>query len=378
MSSSPPRTSRDLRIDAFRGLALLVILIDHTEFSVIAPYTYGKFGYSDAAQLFVFLSGYVYGIVYGRALAEHGFWHCLLRSLKRAFELYLALLATFALHLVVIHVAEGHALGAVEPPWLYKNLHVFFEDPGAMWWHLARLAFSPPILNILALYAVFLAAFPILLWIERRWGRWAMLGVSFALYLVPLVEPAVNMPAWPRGGWYFSPLSWQLLFAVAIVLSHSPDVRAKALASRGLAIAAAVLVLVLALVYLAWPVPGLRTTWVVDLLRNLPGDMPHLAGKERLGLLSLAHFLALALLAARLLPKEHPLWATRVAGWFAVAGRNSLLVFCAGSVLSFAGSALFALHPESFLVQAAFYLAAAASLVLLARAAQAAQPRRTP
>ena len=58
---------RDLRVDFFRGLALFMILVDHVVADPISRFTYQKFGFSDAAEIFVFLSGVSCGIVYSRS-----------------------------------------------------------------------------------------------------------------------------------------------------------------------------------------------------------------------------------------------------------------------------------------------------------------------
>jgi hypothetical protein len=57
---------RDLRIDFFRGLALYMIIFDHIPGDPLSRFSYGRFGFSDAAELFVFLSGLSCGIVYSR------------------------------------------------------------------------------------------------------------------------------------------------------------------------------------------------------------------------------------------------------------------------------------------------------------------------
>src|SRR5437764_8192544 len=52
-------------IDFWRGFALLTIFADHMPYSVFAHVTYGNFGLSDAAEVFVFLSGMSAALAYG-------------------------------------------------------------------------------------------------------------------------------------------------------------------------------------------------------------------------------------------------------------------------------------------------------------------------
>lgn len=87
---------RDLRIDFFRGLALMMVLIDHVEsklgVSLLSRFTLKSIGYCDAAEVFVFLSGYLYGTVYSHVYQQHGSFACIKKSLHRGIGLYLATL----------------------------------------------------------------------------------------------------------------------------------------------------------------------------------------------------------------------------------------------------------------------------------------------
>jgi hypothetical protein len=52
-------------IDFWRGFALLTIFIDHAPENIAQQITHGNFGFSDAAELFVFLSGASVALAYG-------------------------------------------------------------------------------------------------------------------------------------------------------------------------------------------------------------------------------------------------------------------------------------------------------------------------
>src|SRR5262245_20303368 len=64
---------RDLRMDLLRGAALLFIHADHFQTNVLASLTPRNFGFSDMAEMFVFLSGCACGKSYGRLLQKRGF-----------------------------------------------------------------------------------------------------------------------------------------------------------------------------------------------------------------------------------------------------------------------------------------------------------------
>src|SRR6266700_4041067 len=53
-----PFGTRDVRLDLFRGLANWAIFLDHIPHEVLSSFTTRNYGFSDAADLFVFISGY--------------------------------------------------------------------------------------------------------------------------------------------------------------------------------------------------------------------------------------------------------------------------------------------------------------------------------
>src|SRR6516164_4322479 len=94
-------SDRDFRIDLFRGLALWWIFLDHVPETFLNHFTPKNFGFSDAAEILVFLSGLASGSVYGSAARQSGLVTASLRVLRRAFEIYLAQIIT-----VVVLLAE--------------------------------------------------------------------------------------------------------------------------------------------------------------------------------------------------------------------------------------------------------------------------------
>src|ERR1700736_4815443 len=80
----PKPGTRDLRLDLFRGLALWLIFLDHIPSYIVNWITIRNYGFSDAAEIFVFISGYTAAFVYGRAMREHGAVVAGARILNRA------------------------------------------------------------------------------------------------------------------------------------------------------------------------------------------------------------------------------------------------------------------------------------------------------
>src|SRR6266850_348146 len=58
-----PEKGRDLRLDLFRGVANWAIYLDHIPDNVVNWITTRNYGFSDAADLFVFISGYTASFV---------------------------------------------------------------------------------------------------------------------------------------------------------------------------------------------------------------------------------------------------------------------------------------------------------------------------
>src|SRR5882724_11833983 len=94
---SLPAVGRELRLDLFRGLALWLIFIDHVSPDLLTWFTIRSYGFSDAAEIFIFISGYTAAFVYGRALVDSGLVIATARILRRVWQIYAAhvLLFTF-------------------------------------------------------------------------------------------------------------------------------------------------------------------------------------------------------------------------------------------------------------------------------------------
>ena len=56
ISATLPEKGRDLRLDLFRGVANWAIFLDHIPDNVVNWITTRNYGFSDAADLFVFIS----------------------------------------------------------------------------------------------------------------------------------------------------------------------------------------------------------------------------------------------------------------------------------------------------------------------------------
>src|SRR5438270_2523 len=95
-------TERELRLDLFRGLALWLIFIDHLPPNVLTWLTIRNYGFSDATEIFIFISGYTAAFVYGRAMIESGVVVATARILRRVWQIYVAHVFLFTIFLAEI------------------------------------------------------------------------------------------------------------------------------------------------------------------------------------------------------------------------------------------------------------------------------------
>jgi hypothetical protein len=207
----PPK-ERDRRLDLFRGIANWAIFLNHIPNNAVNWITTRNYGFSDGADLFVFISGYTAAIVYGRMMRDHGFVIAATRLSKRVWQLYVA-----HVMLLVIYVA---AIGYVALRFQYDNiLHEFnvailVHNPIETLIEGLLLRFKPYNLDVLPLYIVLMALFPFVLWIVLRRPGLTMLG-SAVLYLAAR-QLGWNLVGYTQGGWFFNPFCWQLLFCLIL------------------------------------------------------------------------------------------------------------------------------------------------------------------
>src|ERR1700745_2215593 len=97
----PPK-GRDLRLDLFCGVAIWAIFLDHIPNNVVNWITTRNYGFSDAADLFVFISGYTASFVYARMMMERGFIIGSTRLMKRVWQLYVAHVFLFVIYIASI------------------------------------------------------------------------------------------------------------------------------------------------------------------------------------------------------------------------------------------------------------------------------------
>lgn len=322
-------TDRDLRLDLFRGLALWFIFLGHVPSNIVAWITIRNYGFSDATEIFIFVSGFTAAFVYGRAMRDYGFVVSSARILKRAWQIYVAHIFLFVIYMgQIAYVARGfqNPLYAEE-----MNILEFLQQPDITLVQALLLKFKPVNMDVLPLYIVLMACFPPVLWLLLKRPTLA-LGLSVLLYALTW-EFGWNLPAYPSGYWFFNPLAWQLLFVFGAWCALGGAARLSWLLRSRVTLTIAIAYLVFAfLITLTWHIPRyapLVPKWLAEQI--YPID------KTNLDVLRFAHFLAVAAVTVYFIPRD---WGPLKSRWVQPAilcGQHSLEIFCLGVFLAFAG-----------------------------------------
>ena len=347
---NPVEIPRDFRLDLYRGFALWLIFLAHvpgTIFNRITPWNYG---FSDPAEVFIFVSGYANAYVYGRVMEQRGFVVGGAQIVRRAFEAYVAQIFLF-----VILIGEifwlSHGSHAFDDA---TNIRILHERPDESILAVMQLKFMPVNMNVLPLYVVVLAVSPAVLWLLRKMAALALALAATAYAAANLF--GLNFPSFPHGYWYFNPLAWQFLFVLGAWCGlGAADWVWSLVRSRLVLILAAIYAVSVFVVFLAWN--------SLNLGALVPEWGLYAFGKTNLGVLRLLHFLALAIVADWLIPRDWPPLTWRVLRPLILCGQHSLEVFCLGVTLAFAGQVAAVEAPGSAIIRVVVAVAGIAVMV---------------
>ena len=326
-------STRDPRLDVFRGLCLVMIFINHVPGNVYENLTSRNFGFSDAAEGFVLMSGIAAGLAYSADFRDRSLrlWTGLARVWRRVWTLYLVHITTT---LAALAAASAVALWLNDSEILFENqMKWVWMDPLRTFVGLTLLTHQFGYINILPLYLVLLAASPLLLFLAWRRPRMLMAG-SVLLWLCAGIFH-LSLPNFPsKGGWFFNPLTWQVIFVTGLLTGVAlRDGRRFVPVRRWLQIATGLFLLYAAV---SVQVPAVSkmtgyTLWLAKETFHLPWnltafDKTFVTAPRLLHILALAYFLST-------FPAIRRACAHRLAAPFELLGRQALPVFALGSVL---------------------------------------------
>ncbi|WP_207001696.1 OpgC domain-containing protein [Trinickia mobilis] len=315
------QSSRFIELDFLRGLVLLMIVVDHIGGSILSRFTLHTYALNDASEVFVFLGGYSAALAYAAIERRHTAAAAARRFVKRAWEIYLAFVITAMLMFATALLFSSLAIDA--PNLAPIGLDLLFDAPLRTFNEVLTLHRQPYLASVLPMYVLFALAAPAMFRMAST-RPLVLLATGVALWLGAR-RLGLYLPTAEESRWSFNPFAWQLMFVLGVLCKRQPVFQmlrhgrfAPHVSMAALAIVAGVALYKLVLDS-SYP----------------PGDL-----KFNLAFGRIANFLALA-------------WFTGLAierGWIAklaqrlpavcTIGKNGLIGFVTGAVISLALDAL--------------------------------------
>jgi hypothetical protein len=333
--------NRDLRIDLLRGLALWWIFADHIHGNVVHRFTYQQIGFSDALEIFVFLSGICCGLIYSPIVSDKGFLAAQTKATRRLLQLYGGyLVIAFATFLFVSRYRD-----ALPADFLSQNDYdLVLDAPGTAYLAAAYLYYTPYLLKVLPLYMGLVAIVPVVvIGLQRRPA--ITLALSAAVWLLAALDSQFDTPNLVPAEHGFNLFSWQLLFCLGLWIGQAFYV--KGAVFRPITwVSAACWVIVMASLFVR----------ALEDVTRLSGhalsalDFIH-HGKDDETVLRLAHFLAVAYLVARYFKPSAAILGTNWVRPLIWCGQHSLPVFCFGVLLSHVATLYLGMRHAGFVDQ---------------------------
>lgn len=329
INATLPEKGRDLRLDLFRGIANWAIFLDHIPDNVVNWITTRNYGFSDAADLFVFISGYTASFVYARMMLERGFLVGATRLTKRVWQLYVAHIILFVIYIasisyLALRFGDSEMINEFNVAGLVDNATETLRQG-------LFLRFKPLNLDVLPLYIVLMGLFPPVLWFMLRKPD-LMMALSIVLWLTAR-HFGLNLNAYPAGQWYFNPYCWQVLFVFGAWCAMGGARRSMTLINAPVTLWLCLGYMLFALVMtMAGRFPtlgGMFPEWLFSAFN--PNDKTNLAPYRFI------HFVVIVILVIRFVPKDWPGLEWKGFDPIIVCGQQSLAVFCVGVFLSFVG-----------------------------------------
>jgi len=197
-------SERCTELDWLRGLMLVLMTVTHFPTALSGVFSQ-PFGFVSAAEGFVFLSAFLVGAVYSRMAAAKGaaaMERALAGRVRRIYVVHVALLALLFVFLVPL-AEQVHGVALRDLASFYR-MHPAQAVGGGL-----LLVYNPPLLDILPMYVLFLAATP---WILRYAARagWRPMAIASVL-------------CWLLAQWGAGSALYALLASLAGVAGHYPD-----------------------------------------------------------------------------------------------------------------------------------------------------------
>jgi hypothetical protein len=356
--AQPPRSARDVRLDFFRGIAMFVIFLAHVPANSWFEFIPARFGFSSAAELFVFCSGLASSFAFGRLYQREGFSAGQFRTLSRVWQVYWAHIG-MSLVMIIVSIIGLKLSGTDYPTRL--GLGWFYAHPAEGLFAMMTLTYTPAYLDMLPVYLVLLAMLPVVMLVARLSPKLA-LGLLVALWALVQVT-GLNLPGGqgPGNSWYFNPFAWQLVFFTGFAFGmgwlKAPELR------RG-----ALFWLCAAFLLFSVPVNFWAFTDNIPVLASIHETLLPPGGKTNLNPLLYLHFLASAYVVLTLIePIRGELQRAKP---IVLVGQQALATFMASTALAWSLGMVLDVTGRSLLATSIINLIGFAGIVAVAALAR--------
>ena len=212
--------ARDLRIEFMRGIALVMMVVAHTEvMSVFNIFSWERFGLTTGAEGFVILSGFMLGMLNRTRLQK-------VVLLTVSWGLYLRAWKIYRVNIIII--VSFILLAWVPNITLFEVTHFTDRFSGESWslypvtpqiketWFniILYLQIGPHQTQILGLYIFLLLFSPLFLGMLQKGKVWWLLGLSLLVYSLWQRWPLRLTPA--EFEFAFPLLAWQFIFVLGM------------------------------------------------------------------------------------------------------------------------------------------------------------------
>ena len=200
------KSSRVLTFDLLRGYFLVAIILDHLAYFPSGLDWWSGRGnlYVSAAEGFFLISGIVLGIVRGAKLADKPFWQPAKLLLKRGLQLYIT-----AVVLMLIFTFVGWLF--IDNPGLKPGIRPIDENIWDIIWGGITFEYIYGWADYLRLYAIFILASPIALWLLRKKLWYVVLAISIFIW-TQFQYSTLDTPELSQV------YSWQLIFFSGFII----------------------------------------------------------------------------------------------------------------------------------------------------------------
>ena len=309
---------RDNRIDVIRGLAILLITVNHTypsqSFAIErGNYQIGTGFFFNGADIFVAFSGLVCGLVYKKIIFEQGLSTGIKRGFSRSIQLFIFNALSFACASLIILLFKE--LGSVAPVHGFDSFlaaakgTIFLYDP-------------IPYFNILNFYIVLLLILPLFVFVQAQ--SIIPIIVSAMVYAAYELAILAGVSFQESSPFFVSPVAWQFMFFGGVTIgmnyqrirSNTPPLRSA---------------IGFIMLYL----------FVTYFMREYGWIVHRLSGKFELGILRIVDLILVCYVIDRLVEPSVRI-TTPVLQRISSIGSNSLFSFATSLVVCYLGSNLLA------------------------------------